>query len=140
MINIHATTISYKNKGIMIIGESSCGKSDLALRMIMQKGAKLVADDRTEIEIKKGKIYAYCPENIKNMIEVRGVGIVPMKAKKSAVIRLVVELVDDIKKIERMPQKETFFFVDAAVEKFKLYPFEASAIDKLVIKIESLLD
>lgn len=124
----------------MIIGESGIGKSDLALRMIMQKKAKLVADDRTEIEIKNGKIYAYCPNNIKNMIEVRGIGIVPIKAKKSAKIVLVVELVDDIKKIERMPEKENFFFADAYVEKIKLYPFEISATDKLVIKIESLLD
>lgn len=140
MINIHATTISYKNKGIMIVGESGSGKSDLAFRMIMQKKAKLIADDRTEIEIKNGKIYAYCPDNIKNMIEVRGVGIVPMKAKKSVKVALVAELVDDIKKIERMPKKETFFFADAAVEKLKIYPFETSALDKLVIKVESLLD
>ena len=140
MINIHATTISYKNKGIMIIGESGVGKSDLALRMITQKKAKLVADDRTEIAIKNGKIYAYCPDNIKNMLEVRGIGIVPIKTKKSAKIALVVELVDDIKKIERMPEKENFFFADASVEKIKLYPFEISATDKLVIKIESLLD
>lgn len=140
MINIHATTISYKNKGIMIIGESGSGKSDLALRMIMQKGAKLVADDRSEIDIKKGKIYAQCPDNIKNMIEVRGIGIMSMKAKKRTAVNLVVELVDDIKKIERMPQKETFFFADATVEKIKLYPFEVSSLDKLVIKINSLLD
>ena len=140
MINIHATTISYKNKGIMIVGDSGSGKSDLALRMIMQKRAKLVADDRTEIEIKKGKIYAYCPTNIKDMIEVRGVGVMSMKAKKSTRVSLVVELVDDIKKIERIPQKETFFFADATVEKIKLYPFEISAIDKLVIKVESLLE
>ena len=140
MINIHATTISYKNKGIMIVGESGSGKSDLALRMIEQKKAKLVADDRTEIEIKNGKIYAKCPDNIKNMIEVRGVGILPIKAKKRAVISLVVELVDDLAKIERMPQKEKFFFADASVEKLKLYPFEVSAPDKIVIKLKSLLD
>ena len=52
----------------------------------------------------------------------------------------MVELVDDIKKIERIPEKENFFFADACVEKIKLYPFEISATDKLVIKIESLLD
>ena len=140
MINIHATTISYKNIGIMIMGESGSGKSDLALRMIVQKGAKLVADDRTEIAIKNGEIIASCPENIRNMIEVRGVGIVPLKSKKNVKIALVVELVDNINKIERMPRKETFFFADAAVEKLKLYPFEVSASDKLVIKIKSLLD
>ena len=140
MINIHATTIEYKKKGIMIMGESSSGKSDLALRMIMQKKAKLIADDRTEIAIKNGKIIAFCPQNIKNMIEVRGVGIMKIKAKKSTTISLVVELVKSREEIERMPKKETFMFADACVEKIRLYPFECSAPDKVVIKLESLLD
>ncbi len=140
MINIHATTIEYKNKGIMIIGESNCGKSDLALRMIMQKKARLIADDQTEISVLNGKIIASCPQNIRNMIEVRGIGIVPIKAKKKTTVKLVIELVKDIKLIERMPQKEYFFFADASVEKILLYPFENSATDKIVIKVDSLLD
>jgi len=140
MINIHATAIKYKNFGIMIMGECGSGKSDLALRLIKQFGAKLVADDRCNLEIRNSKIVVSCPDNIKNLIEVRGIGIVPMKAAKNAVISLVVELVDDIKKIERMPQKETFMFADAAVEKIKIYPFECSAAEKIVIKVESLLD
>ena len=54
MINMHATAIEYKSKGIMIVGESGSGKSDLALRMVLQKKAKLIADDRVEIDIKNG--------------------------------------------------------------------------------------
>ena len=50
MINIHATLVKLKNKGILIIGKSGSGKSDLALRLIMDKKAKLVADDRVDIE------------------------------------------------------------------------------------------
>lgn len=140
MINIHATTISYKNKGIMFIGECSSGKSDLALRMIVQKKCHLVADDRTEITIKNKKIIATCPQSIKNKIEVRGLGIMPVKSIKKAEIKLVVELVDSLEKIERMPEKEYFIFDEATVEKIKIYPFECSAPDKIVIKINSLLD
>lgn len=140
MINIHATTIEYKKKGIMILGESSSGKSDLALRLIMQKNAKLIADDRTEIAIKNGKIIASCPQNIKNMMEIRGIGIINMKAKKNTTISLVVELVKSREEIERLPAKETFMFADACVEKIRLYPFDCSAPDKVVIKTESLLD
>ena len=50
MINIHATLISYKNKGILLTGKSGSGKSDLALRMIINNKAKLVADDRVILE------------------------------------------------------------------------------------------
>ena len=52
--NIHATCISYRDNGILLIGPSGSGKSDLALRMMMNKGAQLVADDRTDVEEKFG--------------------------------------------------------------------------------------
>ena len=44
--NIHATTVAIENKGILIVGKSGAGKSDLALRLIMNKNAILVADVR----------------------------------------------------------------------------------------------
>ena len=140
MINIHATAVKYKKFGIMITGDCGSGKSDLALRLIKQYGAKLIADDRCNIDVKNGKIVVSCPDNIKNMLEVRGIGIVPIKSAKNTEISLVVELVDDLKKIERMKSKENFMFADACVEKIKIYPFECSAPEKIVIKVESLLD
>lgn len=73
--NIHATCISYRDNGILLIGPSGSGKSDLALRMMMNKGAQLVADDRTDVEEKFGRLRATCPENIRGMMEVRGIGL-----------------------------------------------------------------
>ena len=49
MLNIHASLVALDNKGILLLGKSGCGKSDLALRLIMEKGAKLVADDRVDL-------------------------------------------------------------------------------------------
>ena len=49
MENIHATCIALNNRGILLTGASGSGKSDLALRMILEKGAVLIADDRTDI-------------------------------------------------------------------------------------------
>ena len=62
-------------------GASGSGKSDLALRMILEKGAVLIADDRTDIRRGANRPVASCPETIKGLLEVRGVGIVTPPAQ-----------------------------------------------------------
>ena len=47
--NIHATAVAIDGKAILLIGQSGSGKSDLALRLIMNKNAVLIADDRVDI-------------------------------------------------------------------------------------------
>lgn len=140
MINIHASCISYKNNGIIIIGESGLGKSDLTLRMIMEKGAVLVADDRTDVELAGAEVYASCPETIRGMLEVRGIGILKLPFLDRVPVKLVVKLVKDSKEIERLPNKSYHGFDGVEVEEIQLCAFEASAVDKLVIKMDSLLD
>jgi len=44
-VNIHASCVRIRGKGVLLLGASGAGKSDLALEMI-DGGAKLVADDR----------------------------------------------------------------------------------------------
>ena len=48
-VNIHATCVSLNSKGVLILGDSGSGKSDLALRLITLFSAKLVSDDRIEV-------------------------------------------------------------------------------------------
>src|SRR3546814_13743382 len=47
IVNIHASCVAAGNGGVLILGNSGQGKSDLALRLI-DRGARLVADDRSE--------------------------------------------------------------------------------------------
>ena len=128
---IHATSVCLKNKGILILGKSGAGKSDLALRLIEEQKAMLVADDITELSVKKGEIYASCPENIRGKIEVRGVGIVQKPYEENIKISLVVELVNDFKKIERLPEPEFWEYEKIKIKQLKLYPFEISACHKV---------
>ena len=47
--NVYASCVSVDGQGVLLIGGSGTGKSDLALRLIMDKKAVLVADDRVEL-------------------------------------------------------------------------------------------
>ena len=89
--NIHATCIAIGTKGVLLLGSSGAGKSDLALRLI-DGGAQLVADDRTILFIDKGALWAKAPATIRGLIEIRGVGIVKMPARARVRIALVVKL------------------------------------------------
>ena len=84
---------------------------DLALRMMMNKGAQLVADDRTDVEEKFGRLRATCPENIRGMMEVRGIGLCRFEPCPSVFVELAVELVPAGEKIERLPEAETAEFL-----------------------------
>ena len=131
MQNIHATSVFLNNKGILILGGSGSGKSDLALRLIEQASAILIADDRTDLRVENKDVYASCPENLKGLLEVRGVGIVKKPTITQAKIKLVVELVKNIKDIERLPEKQYWEYDKIKIRKIKLYPFEPSAIYKV---------
>jgi hypothetical protein len=89
--NIHATCVAVGAQGVLLLGPSAAGKSDLALRLI-DDGAKLVADDRAILFIKNSALHARAPDSIRGLIEVRGVGIIKLPVRASARIALVVAL------------------------------------------------
>src|SRR5258706_4556776 len=93
-VNIHASCVAIGPRGVLLLGPSGSGKSDLALRLIDQ-GAKLVADDRTILFAAKGALHAKAPASIKGLIEIRGLCIVelPVRANVTSVqVVLVVRL------------------------------------------------
>ena len=100
MENVHATCVDMNGAGVLIVGRSGSGKSDLALRLIENKGAVLVADDRTNLIVNGENLVANSPESIQGLIEVRGVGIVKKNFKPQSCVKLVV--ISSLKeKIER---------------------------------------
>jgi len=139
VLNIHATLVSYRNKGILLIGPSSSGKSDLALRLITDYNAKLVADDRVDLFVKDNKLYGCSPKNIYKKLEIRGLGIAEFSAKKEVSVNLCVELCLNRKDIERLPDVQYIDFLGVSVEKIKLYPFDCSTTCKLIAKISGII-
>ena len=63
MTNVHGTAIDIDGAGILLLGPSGSGKSDLALRLI-DGGARLVADDRVAQENINGVISLSPPEKL----------------------------------------------------------------------------
>lgn len=139
-INIHATCVAIKEKGILLLGKSGFGKSDLALRLIENKGATLVADDRIDVERQNNTIIASCPEAIKGLLEVRGIGIIKVPYLELCDIKMAVNLVDDIKQIERMPENKFYEIHQVKIPLIDIYPFEVSSVDKIVIKLKAILE
>jgi hypothetical protein len=87
---VHASCVALRTDGVLLLGASGSGKSDLALRLI-HDGWRLVADDRTVLSVAKGGIAACAPATIQGLLEVRGVGIVALPARPAR-LTLVVEL------------------------------------------------
>jgi HPr kinase/phosphorylase len=90
-VQVHASCVTLAGKGVLILGDSGSGKSDLALRL-MDGGARLVADDCTELTVERGRLCARAPKSIAGLIEVRGLGIVAQPFAKKAFIALAVKL------------------------------------------------
>lgn len=135
MTNIHASCVSYFNQGILIYGKSGLGKSDLSLRLIMDKGARLVADDRVEIYKNQNELKAKSVATIAGLLEVRGVGLCRFDYLKSTTIKLAVELVKSQQDVERLPERKFFEYEGIKVQKIKLYAFEPSAPDKVILAL-----
>lgn len=98
---IHATCVTYGQRGLLIVGKSGSGKSGLALQL-MAFGADLVADDRVTLFEDAGVITARCPAPIKNLIEARGIGLLASVSNDSTVVNYVVDL-DQIEP-DRLPE------------------------------------
>jgi serine kinase of HPr protein (carbohydrate metabolism regulator) len=89
--NIHASCVALGGKGVLLLGASGAGKSDLALRLI-DGGARLVADDRCEIFVRAGKLCARAPDSIAGLIEMRGQGVIALPHAKSVIVAMAVRL------------------------------------------------
>jgi HPr kinase/phosphorylase len=111
---VHATTISLNGTAVMLRGGSGSGKSDLALQILETSGTgltgqiittALVADDQTVLLRQDQVILASAPDSIKDLLEVRGQGVLGVKAVLNVPLVLVVDL-KPFARIERLPQPE----------------------------------
>jgi serine kinase of HPr protein (carbohydrate metabolism regulator) len=106
--NIHATGLVLGKTGLILRGVPGAGKSILALELLDEwelRGApaKLVSDDRIDIEATSGGLVMHAPRAIEGLIELRGRGIVARPFVRRAPLHLVIDLVDSL---ERMVEED----------------------------------
>ena len=76
---IHGVLLDIYGEGVLITGDSGIGKSETALELI-KRGHRLIADDAVEIKkIADRTLVGTCPELIRYLIELRGIGIINVK-------------------------------------------------------------
>ena len=79
-ISIHGVLVDVYGEGILITGESGIGKSEAALELI-KRGHRLVSDDVVEIRrVSDETLVGTAPDITRHFIELRGIGIVDVKA------------------------------------------------------------
>ncbi|MEL6572328.1 MAG: HPr kinase/phosphatase C-terminal domain-containing protein [Pseudomonadota bacterium] len=87
----HATALSYRDKGLLLIGPSGSGKSSLALQMIAL-GALLIADDHVVLRRAGSQVMMRCPPTIAGLIEARGIGVLKAPTEETVALASVVDL------------------------------------------------
>ena len=79
-ISIHGVLVDVYGEGILITGESGIGKSEAALELI-KRGHRLVSDDVVEIKkVSDDTLIGSAPDITRHFIELRGIGIIDVKA------------------------------------------------------------
>ena len=111
--SMHGVFMDILGMGVMITGESGLGKSELGLELI-SRGNGLVADDAVDLfRINQTTLEGRCPELLQNLLEVRGIGLLDIRAifgetavRRKMRLKLIVHLVRKEtmeREYERMP-------------------------------------
>jgi HPr kinase/phosphorylase len=110
-ITLHGVFMEVMGTGVLITGNSSIGKSELALELIT-RGHRLIADDATEFSrVAPDTLLGNCPEMLRDFLEVRGLGILNIRAmfgasaiKQHRNLRLIIVLqeLEDATRMDRL--------------------------------------
>ncbi len=96
----HGVFMDILGLGVLLTGESGLGKSELGLELI-SRGHGLVADDAVDLyRVSQTALEGRCPELLANLLEVRGIGLLDIKAifgetavRRKMRLKLIVHLV-----------------------------------------------
>ncbi|MGZ5131345.1 MAG: HPr(Ser) kinase/phosphatase [Caldimonas sp.] len=109
----HGVFMDILGLGVLLTGESGLGKSELGLELI-SRGHGLVADDAVDLyRVSQTALEGRCPELLMNLLEVRGIGLLDIKAifgetavRRKMRLKLIVHLVRQAtmdRDFERLP-------------------------------------
>ncbi len=114
----HGVFMDILGMGVLLTGESGLGKSELGLELI-SRGHGLVADDAVDLfKISQSALEGRCPDLLLNLLEVRGIGLLDIKAifgetavRRKMRLKLIVHLVRKEtmeREFERLPYEPLY--------------------------------
>ena len=114
----HGVFMDILGLGVLLTGESGLGKSELGLELI-SRGHGLVADDAVDLyRVSQTALEGRCPELLLNLLEVRGIGLLDIKAifgetavRRKMRLKLIVHLVRKEtmeREFERLPYEPLY--------------------------------
>lgn len=114
----HGVFMDILGLGVLLTGESGLGKSELGLELI-SRGHGLVADDAVDLfRVSQAVLEGRCPDLLQNLLEVRGIGLLDIKAifgetavRRKMRLKLIVHLVRKEtleKEFERVPYEPLY--------------------------------
>ncbi len=117
-ITRHGVFMDILGLGVLLTGESGLGKSELGLELI-SRGHGLVADDAVDLyKISQSALEGRCPDLLLNLLEVRGIGLLDIKAifgetavRRKMRLKLIVHLVRKEtmeREFERLPHEPLY--------------------------------
>jgi serine kinase of HPr protein (carbohydrate metabolism regulator) len=134
---VHATSVAINGHGLLIMGASGSGKSDLALRLI-DRGATLISDDYTIASARDGQLLLSAPQTIAGSMEIRHLGIVETAHVENIPAALAIRLEEQP---ARMPEHfPTIQLAGLALPTVGLAGREASAPIKAEMALRLILD
>lgn len=143
-INQHGVLVDVYGVGILLTGESGVGKSEVALELV-RRGHQLCADDVVDIcRVSDDRLIGECPEMVRHFMEIRGIGIIDIRAmygigsvvlSKSIDMVIHMEKWDANKDYERLGLKEeTISILDVKVP-YQLMPVRQGRNLAIIVEV-----
>ncbi|MBQ8082103.1 MAG: HPr kinase/phosphorylase [Clostridia bacterium] len=114
---VHGVLVDVYGIGVMLTGDSGVGKSEAALELV-KRGHQLVADDVVDIrKVNDNRLTGEAPETIRHFMEIRGIGIIDIRAmfgvgavlmSKSIDMVIHLELWEENKVYDRLGLNESY--------------------------------
>lgn len=105
---LHGVLVDVYGMGVLLTGESGVGKSEAALELV-RRGHQLVADDVVDVcRITENRLIGEAPETVRHFMEIRGIGIIDIKAMYGISAVLTSKSIDMVIHLEAWNDKKAY--------------------------------
>jgi len=140
----HGVLLDVYGIGVLLSGKSGVGKSEAALELI-KRGHQLVADDVVEIrKVAEDRLIGSCPVKIRDFMEIRGIGIIDVKALfgisavcRNKTIDLVIELEnwEEAKQVDRLGLQEDHLEIMGVSVPYQVIPLRPGRNLAIIVEV-----